>query len=486
MNRFIRIVFILSLVFGSNLVVGSSNLQLEEAIEFRLEKRLAKVTGGVKVIVSSKFKVNENNIHSPFLRTNSRSEVIVSKVNIRILMPDISSENREIVNQTIVELMKAYSVPYDIEYKFINRPSLTPKAQVDKSKFIIVENGSKAFFAFIKEEVFSFFKFMSYFLMLIGFCKLVLAIYFRYPHQKESKEGLGSLTDEKSVIGNKVKVVDLQSKRKVVNSKIEKMSYNVYSDESLVSFFTDCYWCREDSYALFVWNRIDEGRKKKIILKMPIFPEYFGHIQSCGERDMIFIKDSYYMRPLPIGHISNQKLLEFIKKDKGILNKISLIRRKIFLNYYRAIISSIKIDMTGDTLSMQELAKTAASAKRSFVFESLNFFTDPEKEDQFVTGNSDYGLAFTFPTLAWTRMLSNKKLLDVMSNYDIFDLANIWLGPKKDLQRMFDLLEKNDQVKLIGLIEINKPTSFVSTYRNFCNDVAIALNEAETLELYAS
>jgi hypothetical protein len=51
---------------------------------------------------------------------------------------------------------------------------------------------------------------------------------------------------------------------------------------------------------------------------------------------------------------------------------------------------------------------------------------------------------------------------------------------------MLALLEENSQIKLVGLIEINKPTYFVSTYRDFCNDVSIALNEDETIEKYAS
>ena len=124
------------------------------------------------------------------------------------------------------------------------------------------------------------------------------------------------------------------------------------NEEGLISLLADCYWCRLDSYAAYIWRQIPVQKRRPILAKVDYLPEYAAYLVGMEGKDLGLENEPSYLVPLPIWHLDNRAITDLLRQQPGLRFSLSSSR------------------MAGLTLTPKERVELAKSSDR---FAPINF-----------------------------------------------------------------------------------------------------------------
>jgi hypothetical protein len=465
-NRIFIFLFLLTLSLPS---FAAKDRSWVRQITVALNEKLAIVGPRVRAVIIPEYIHQRTKISSPFLRTsNVKTTRKLGSLTVEVFSPKVDSHFRRVINEIVKPEIAATGVDFDIIYTLLPKE---PKPPVVHSEVIISDPYAKDTFVFLQDTLFPLIKNLGLGLIFLMFIRLAFEL------RKAKRVAASNLEVENQQDVKKVRPETTSSGKNDQSRLSDEKILEGMKDDSLLALLTDCYWCEEDSYAKYIWNKLTESKQLELVKKSTILNSYSGFLEKEIPQDLNLLKDSYYLNPLFLFHISNKDLSGLIRKNKQLISQVSLLRKKTITMQYKEIISSPTAVGPGPVIDNNYLSSFNPSIKRN-LNTTFNTFSSVVDEEKFFAGNPGLAYMKNHPSLGWSRHLSDEQVREILGHFNILDLAAAWIGPEEDLKRMALLLDEKSQAKLESLLKIFDPSYNVSTYKHLWRQILKSLMSA--------
>jgi predicted transcriptional regulator len=232
-----------------------------------------------------------------------------------------------------------------------------------------------------------------------------------------------------------------------------------YSKQSLIAIFSDLYWCKKDEAASYLWNNISNHSRALLLEKVDFIYDYAMYFSRCqshlDEETKAFVMHPYYIQPLSLNQTAQEELLQIVKKNYGLWNKISPLRQQSL------------------SLSLKEKIKANSSLNLNVVIEKFPIskprvlpqyvnFGDISFEDESEIFNDDKIIPQTLreyvPSLVWLASKEVDYIKEKLEKLDAKFLASAWVGAPEILEKLENCLPEKKQLLLKSYLKTSTPS----------------------------
>ncbi len=469
------IIILIALLINTSF--GFDQLSDKEALRGEITKRLENVSKifdkNARVDVSLKItkrrkKVNTKNPFLLSIDSNKKGQdYYISKVSAVVFTKYDENSLPNTLRERIKNILKQYS-----------------------------KNNEMSFSSFSEESVgyFSNVKPFELSLILLMSLSLCFGIFAFFRSQKGSVSHIGKIVEEGiNKLSNSLEQLSTTPEVKTettpfnieVNSGKDSFLIDV-SLESLEEVLMDCYWSHEDSYAAYLWDRLDILRKGQLIERNRRLSDYGAYLQSVEQNNKRHVSDSYYISPLPLASIDNESLTNLVEKYNSLFHLLPKLRidkldlsalkkKEFFLKKYSEEDTQFEIQ----NINWEEYRTTQTRAFESIqVFEFKDF---DEEEEFFKENGHDVSLLKAFPSLSWLTLLREDDIDEILSSYTAKQLAIAWHAPQSVLEKLESCLPE-EKLSLLKTYKDNLASNRSnSVYNQIMVQVAEKLDKRTSL-----
>ncbi len=417
---------------------------------------------------NKKIKVN-----NPFLlsldQENGASEYYILKLSATIFTRFSTSEIPTEVTERINAISSEYSRNKEVFYSELQGSTVSPSFMSQTSPF-------EFFVAFI----------------LLFACSFGVFVF--YQSKKQASSNIGSIVEE----GIKKISNSLDSLGTIAGGNVETTPFNIevnsgkesflldVSLDSLEEVLMDCYWCEEDRYGAYLWERLDVLRKGQLIEKNKRMADYGAFLQSVEPENKKFVTDSYYLSPLSLESIDNESLTKLVEKYNSVFHLLPKIRidhldlsaikkKELYLKKYSKEDTQFEIQ----NINWDEY-KTTISRPLDNVH--VFSFKDFDEEEEFFKENShDVSLIHAFPSLSWLTVLREEDITEILSKFTAKQLAIAWHAPSSTLEKLEECLPEEKLHLLKTYQESLTSNRNNSVYQQIIAEAIVRLEKRLTL-----
>lgn len=212
-------------------------------------------------------------------------------------------------------------------------------------------------------------------------------------------------------------------------------------------FFSDCYWCKEDAYASFIWATLPTKIRCELLEEKSMLTSYYNYISAMDEKEDLGLFDpSFYMGAKDLGHISNEHLEEAVKQNPAFYNSLSQMRQKhlslTIEEKLQALRSEGSYELNISSIPSSKPRKI--ESKTTIIPESI------EDEKNLLEQEIDYKEKKFIRSLVWINGLSKEMVNDILLRFSAQELAKSWIAPEETLdfmkscisEKKFELISK--------------------------------------------
>ncbi|MFM8270044.1 MAG: hypothetical protein ACKN9V_07630 [Pseudomonadota bacterium] len=247
-----------------------------------------------------------------------------------------------------------------------------------------------------------------------------------------------------------------------------------YSDESLTSVLSDCYWCEEDRYASLLWKQIPVEQRKSVVNGAAFLSRYIENVMNLDGQNKQYLEHPYYLNPMSINHLDNKTLTDMTQKHPGLLTKLSPMRRNyLSLSACERVRAELE---AGSKASAPDLMRLPADSERGF--ETLNpivLRSVREEEEVLNLKGITLEMKRRIPSLQWFCELSNENKAAVLDAMTTKELASAWIGPGNVLDILNASLSKRRKEELKTMLSEVEPSRDSSGFKKLHSMVIEAL-----------
>lgn len=215
-------------------------------------------------------------------------------------------------------------------------------------------------------------------------------------------------------------------------------NFKSYSEETLVACLSDCYWGEFDTYAAFLWKQIPVGTRSALLSNAPISARHLvGYIAAISELagvDLGLIDSPAYIKPLPISHLDNRDLCQFVRTEPALLGLLSPLRTRALPLSLTEKVHFREIVGTPEAGFERELRAAPPSRFRSIRRKlNISIASLQEESELLALPRISPDLIEDVPSLGWGLRLSREELSEVLEGFSARDLAQAWIAPDEVL-----------------------------------------------------
>ncbi len=324
------------------------------------------------------------------------------------------------------------------------------------------------------------------FLSVFGLSALMLA-YFSSRKTKEFRTQMVQI--QEALLSQSATPVSSASLAEPMNSRIFNSNVPQLGSEDLVArqlanftlpqtlvILSDCYWCRLDGEAAWLWRRLDISSKRELISMWKPLEEYSKFLLTQNEIPTSLYQDPFYYSAQDIKDIDNSDLFKVLEQEPQAWNFVSSTRQK---NIPISLELSLKLTTMKEVDYNYEFTNLEKSAYR--VFESLNVVNDLSLEDELRILNNpefipDY-MRKNVPSLCWLAGKDADYINAALAQFDAKALATAWIGPEEVLKKFEGCLSEKKLKALQSYLQVARPSrkseSFMKLHQlGIVNDAA--------------
>lgn len=286
------------------------------------------------------------------------------------------------------------------------------------------------------------------------------------------KQQIGSLVSALSSgsFGGSGSSVSQRNVEKSVGSSIiqasEEKFFEGYSDQSLVAIFSDLYWCEKDAEANYLWNNITNHHRAVLLEKVDFIYEYamyFSRLENDPEAAVVSLtKHPYYTQPLDLNKTSQEALLQIVKKNFGLWNKISPLRQQ---SLSLSLKDKIKANSAANLSVVAEKFPTSKPRvlPRYVNFGEISFEDELEifKDEKIIPQN----LKEHVPSLVWLAFKDVDFIKEKLEKLDAKFLASAWIATPEVLEKLEQGLPEKKLQLLKSYLNTVKPSKSSSAFQ---------------------
>lgn len=232
--------------------------------------------------------------------------------------------------------------------------------------------------------------------------------------------------------------------------------------ECLKELFADCYWCREDGYAHWLWKNLGSDQKKNLMDQFSLMKDYSLYFVSLEPRELSYHEHPYYLDPQGLLGTSQEDLSEQVRKDFAMWHFLSPMRQQ---NLPLSLEERLQAAQT-----KPEGKKTFAQKQQSpqRVLETKLSWGEISSEDEAALYSHPemvpVALRENIQSLVWLAQKEEAFIQKTLSRYDARSLASAWVGPEAVLKKLEAQLPEKKLKLLLNYKEKTTPSRSSDAY----------------------
>jgi len=228
-------------------------------------------------------------------------------------------------------------------------------------------------------------------------------------------------------------------------------SWEGYTEDSWAAILSDCYWCEEDAYAAFLWQKVPSAQKKYVITSTAFLSKYLENVISIEGLNKDYFKHPYYLNPMSVNHLDNKTVTEMVRKHPSLLSRLSPMRR-IALRF--TAVERVRVEQEAALKAgAPDLMRLPADRERHFQPETLIPFVNIQEEEELLKiKDLSIELKARIPSLQWLCELSPDSRMSLLDSMSLRELAHAWVGPKAVLDVLSSNLPRHRKMELQGYL----------------------------------
>jgi hypothetical protein len=236
------------------------------------------------------------------------------------------------------------------------------------------------------------------------------------------------------------------------------------SPHSLVAVFSDCYWCRFDSYAAWLWSAMSPSQRLSIFQSEFVDPEYLKYIQGLKKEMREDHTDPVYLEPLPIQQLSQEDLAKWVKSTPGSWHALSPMRQ-----------STLTLSLQDRLKALSEPVKARASltsipdkksTKRSLA--AVKRIGEISHDDEVaILANPALipePMRANMQSLVWLALKPLEDRQKILGEWSAEELATAWSAAPAVLEKLMEALPEKKKQLLNSYLTTTKPTRDSETF----------------------
>ena len=210
------------------------------------------------------------------------------------------------------------------------------------------------------------------------------------------------------------------------------------TSEGILALLSDCYWCKRDAYASFIWKRLSSEQQRNLISKLEFLKEYVAYVAAIPEHDAAYARDPYYLSPLDLNKVDIKSITEAVREEAGLLNQLSNLRLEhLELN----ALERLELRRQAEDADQVELPPLEESEVRELRRKMTIRVSSLEEEEKLLNMKDiDIQTKEEIPSLIWLYQLAKEDITTITQGFGAKDLASAWIAPEKVLEAILDSL----------------------------------------------
>lgn len=441
------VLFILALFVSLNQASANvlDKVQLEEAIQRRLETNLHLYDKDIKIKVNFVYRAPASLPGTTFLENEELSPNTISESDIRGINVEVHTRLSELTSsmqEDIYALIPVRKSRIKIKHiQLVEKPvNVTPPLAA--KDFWDISNSFKTDAA-------------QLLLGLVASSVFILSLLFFLIHRsqlRQSRENFNLLAksiQDKTASSPALNsmssgIVPSGTEAAVLESSVNATQIYLPVD-SLKELFADCYWCEEDKYAHWLWQRTTLEQKKQLLAAWPPLKKYSLYFVSLPAEKKGFHEHPFYISPEALAPISQIMVEKEVKKNPDIWLCLSPLRQ---LHLKIPISEKLRIVKKDSSVSLPQIQTPSPERvfPRQATLGELSFddeITILKKPDTVPTN-----MRAQFQSLVWLSLREPTYIESVLAQQDALSLASAWVSAPEILAN----LEKHLPEKKLKLL----------------------------------
>ncbi|MBS1970341.1 MAG: hypothetical protein JSU04_08530 [Bdellovibrionales bacterium] len=233
--------------------------------------------------------------------------------------------------------------------------------------------------------------------------------------------------------------------------------------ESLKEIFADCYWCREDAYAHWLWKNIEGAQKKSLMEQFSLMKDYSLYFVTIQPHEMSYHEHPFYMDPQSLLWTSQEDLSAQIRKDFSLWHFVSPMRQQNLPLSLEERLQAVQTKPEGKKSSFDSKQQSPHR-----VLETKLSWGEISSEDEAALYSHPemvpVSLRENIQTLVWLAQKDDAFIQKTLSRYDARSLASAWVGPEAVLKKLEAQLPEKKLKLLLNYREKTAPSRHSDVY----------------------
>ena len=217
--------------------------------------------------------------------------------------------------------------------------------------------------------------------------------------------------------------------------------------QALVAIFSDCYWCRSDAYASWMWSVMTPAQRLSLYQNEFVDPDYLKFIQSMRKEAREDHLDPVYLEPLAIHNLSQEDLAKWVKTNPSAWQALSPIRQATLPLTLQERLKCISEPVK--TRAQMVAMPTTKSTKRTLA--TVKRFGELSFDDEMAILQSPSMIPETLKSsmrsLVWLALKPLEERQKALADWSAEELASAWVAAPAVLAKLSEALpEKKKQM----------------------------------------
>jgi hypothetical protein len=236
----------------------------------------------------------------------------------------------------------------------------------------------------------------------------------------------------------------------------ESQRLEMMSSVSLAALISDCYWCEEDGYAVWLWNHMSPQKRREILGVWPKADSYVRSLARVPAHMLQHHNHLHYLKPLPVLDVSQADLKFWVGRYPGAWNMISPLRQSHMDYSLKEKIEFSRQAPAGDILS--KLPKPSSASRDLEMPLEIGLLTEEDEMAILAMPESvpDH-LRPDIPSLVWVALLPPQEREILLSGVSAHFLAEVWVGPHEVLSKLQEVMPEKKWTLLSDYLQRVSP-----------------------------
>lgn len=203
---------------------------------------------------------------------------------------------------------------------------------------------------------------------------------------------------------------------------------------SIYEIFADSYWCKEDSYAHWLWKNLKADQKKDLLSALPYMKDYSLYFVTVPPQAFTYHDHPSYMEPLSLTMYSQEDLGADVAKQLSLWQMLTPMRQQSLPLNFELKLQAVqhkptkkldwkpKADSTLRTLNLKPIWGDLTIA------DEIKLQQNPELVPS--------SLKKQMRSLVWLAQKDDTTIQKALSKMNAMSLAMAWVGPEDILKKL--------------------------------------------------